>query len=398
MKNYITLLLLLVLIATTAKSQVWESCNNGIGGEIVTSLAVKDQNVYAGTKKGRLYMSSDNGENWKFLYSAESAVHSIILIERKVYIGTKTKGVFLSEDEGQSWALQNDSIPFSYMRGLKVAGMNIFAFCINIKGADVNPIIFASSDEGVSWKEVLAGEEYYSITCFEALGSNLFVGTSLGDIYLLTDVGVNWTKLGTSFTDMSISILKARGKELLAGSKDGKFFISKDNGLSWTSANKGLPDVGISVIAYSGDKLFVGTDGEGIYISTDNAANWNNFTDTLYTKHVPENCLVTNGNFLFTSCGAFGVYRKDLSTLSIEDGRKANHKYELYPNPAQDYINIKISEKEEFSEYCKIEIFSTLGTKVWQSSIDTRTINISSFVKGVYFLKIDNKVYKFEKI
>ena len=57
----------------------------------------------------------------------------------------------------------------------------------------------------------------------------------------------------------------------------------------------------------------------------------------------------------------------------------------FYPNPVSNgkiYITSKSASNKE------VEIFDVLGKKVFQSSISTKELNISSLVPGVYIIKI----------
>ncbi|MFA6571591.1 MAG: T9SS type A sorting domain-containing protein, partial [Bacteroidota bacterium] len=64
--------------------------------------------------------------------------------------------------------------------------------------------------------------------------------------------------------------------------------------------------------------------------------------------------------------------------------------FQLYPNPAIDYLWIK-SENQQF------EIYNVLGIKVIESN-NENTIYIGNLSPGMYFLKSGGKFYKFIKI
>jgi hypothetical protein len=67
---------------------------------------------------------------------------------------------------------------------------------------------------------------------------------------------------------------------------------------------------------------------------------------------------------------------------------------EVIPNPASDFIRICINGK--FSTLTKVEIYSSVGTKIFETEYKDR-IDISFLSPGIYFLKAGNKVYKFVK-
>jgi photosystem II stability/assembly factor-like uncharacterized protein len=84
-----------------------------------------------------------------------------------------------------------------------------------------------------------------------------------------------------------------------------------------------------------------------------------------------------------------------------------NSQITVYPNPANDFIEISIPENsnhtlkgmvENGKE--KVQIFNTLGIEVGQSSLidDKNRIDISHLQAGIYFIKIGDKVEKFVKM
>ena len=69
------------------------------------------------------------------------------------------------------------------------------------------------------------------------------------------------------------------------------------------------------------------------------------------------------------------------STNSIQEAG-----LEIYPNPTKDYLTIQSEEKE----ITQIDIYSTLGQKVFSQKVLSREVNIdvSHFMAGVYWLSV----------
>ncbi len=60
----------------------------------------------------------------------------------------------------------------------------------------------------------------------------------------------------------------------------------------------------------------------------------------------------------------------------------------VYPNPANDKLIISTSNK---GKEIKAELLNIQGQKMWAGVIQEKTvIDVSSFPKGVYFLKVNN--------
>lgn len=88
-------------------------------------------------------------------------------------------------------------------------------------------------------------------------------------------------------------------------------------------------------------------------------------------------------------------------TLSATDENYINsYHIELYPNPVQNVLNIRIDIKEEFN----IQLFDAIGNlvvdkKVFPSDLvdKTITLEVDGLKTGYYLLKVDGKVAKFRK-
>lgn len=74
---------------------------------------------------------------------------------------------------------------------------------------------------------------------------------------------------------------------------------------------------------------------------------------------------------------------KDSRALLLSTKKYENTYINVFPNPTSDFIRITSQEKIE-----SIEIFSILGSKIYQSKSYKEKIDISNFEKGIYLLKI----------
>jgi hypothetical protein len=91
--------------------------------------------------------------------------------------------------------------------------------------------------------------------------------------------------------------------------------------------------------------------------------------------------------------GYIALFEK--SILDVNDNTFDENKLKIYPNPASDFVNLP--ESDELIK--DAAIFSIFGEKVMQiNNIDSNIIDISGLSKGVYFLRINNKSYKFVKV
>lgn len=145
---------------------------------------------------------------------------------------------------------------------------------------------------------------------------------------------------------------------------------------------------------YNGKLCFYMRDS-GIYEQVWISDGTNNYLETLTNignglPTQPElSSRVTKDNFLYINATSINPFNgielwqiEDTTTLTIVNFNKSN-KISIYPNPASDFINIKIVESVDFST----EIYNMLGKKV-RTYKNQKTINISNLTSGIYILKI----------
>ncbi|PHS10034.1 MAG: hypothetical protein COA88_03120 [Kordia sp.] len=89
----------------------------------------------------------------------------------------------------------------------------------------------------------------------------------------------------------------------------------------------------------------------------------------------------------------------DCSTivLSVEDFNTSEVVINLYPNPTNNYFNIKLSNGFDQTRISGIRIFSANAKMIYSSNIYEARIQVDSFSKGIYFIQInydDNQITK----
>ena len=110
-----------------------------------------------------------------------------------------------------------------------------------------------------------------------------------------------------------------------------------------------------------------------------------------------------------------GILRKKLSEFSTTDVLESEFNYDniIYPNPATDYITLNLSSINPTLKRgverigagvegeVMVEIYDVMGVKIHSSSVETinelslQRMDVSNLSPGVYFLKVNNKFYKF---
>ncbi|HEY3874110.1 MAG TPA: hypothetical protein VGM92_01420, partial [Candidatus Kapabacteria bacterium] len=157
--------------------------------------------------------------------------------------------------------------------------------------------VFRSTDHGLHWMDTRGTlPAPILITTLFATGTNIYLGTSDGRIFLSTDSGGSWKKIGS--TTGPASSFAMIGTNLFVGTGDG-IFISSDNGGTWTQSDSGIIGIDVVSLATIGTHLFAATPANGVFISTNNGTSWNSVTHGLYYEYLYVTSLFVNGTKIF---------------------------------------------------------------------------------------------------
>ena len=122
-----------------------------------------------------------NGTSWNAVNSGLPKKIDVLCLAvsgKNLFAGTIRAGVFLSTNNGTSWKAVNSGLPKNIrVICLAVSGKNLFA------GTGSGPEliygkVYLSTDNGTSWKEVNSGlHEFNQVRCLAVSETNLYAGT-----------------------------------------------------------------------------------------------------------------------------------------------------------------------------------------------------------------------------
>ncbi len=222
--------------------------------------------------------------------------------------------------------------------------------------------VFRSIDGGSNYVDITQGlpNRYPRRIVVDPHNSKIiyivFAGFGTGHIFRSKDAGAHWTDLSTSLPDLPFHCLclDPQFPNMIYAGCDFTVFVSSDTGKTWTSLATGFPDAVMVfdlVISPSNRNLLAFTFGHGVY-----------------TMQLP------------------GV---KYHNSAIEYTKASNSNFDLYPNPALDYIYLDFHRPVGIKD--PIEIFDVNG-KLVQSEQAPESSNmiktdISGLNQGVYFIK-----------
>jgi hypothetical protein len=101
------------------------------------------------------------------------------------------------------------------------------------------------------------------------------------------------------------------------------------------------------------------------------------------------NSLAINGMYLFASTYDNGIWKLPLSEIvGIKENLTINN-INIYPNPATNSLTLNLSQLQQLQN-ATVKIYDIQGKQLLHENIsEAQThINISSFAKGIYIVKL----------
>lgn len=314
-----------------------------------------------------LNVSDDHGETQQMIYSNfSSSLHDVA-----VSSGSPDKIWVSFSSFGENPEIYE--IDFSDLSNVQSTSINLPSSSGVVMGILFDPEnaqnvtvakgsrVHKSADGGSSWTESSNGLETLNIDSdmiFKLVqnplnASQLSIATNKG-IFTSTDGGTNWSQLSNAFVH-NIKHSNITEGQIIAATHDSdvsefKLTYSKDGGQTWTDI---------------ADEAVMFLNSSAVFSSTD-FNFYDHFVDV----------------FIGTTGLGIVKFTIDLETLKVIDsGLISENSAVIYPNPANDFVNIESLEKVS-----SVEIYSLTGQKVLVSGSDK--INVSRLNTGIYLVKI----------
>lgn len=279
-------------------------------------LFEKAEFFIAGTTKGIIQRSMDNGVTWKAPQALGiNSLRDFVMASDGTIIAADYNGVIQrSTDNGVTW------------EETQTIGKNIYSICVAPDGTIIaggtNGVIQRSTDNGVTWEETPMMER--AVTALGVAPDGTVIAASnngsIGMIRRSTDNGITWESvqlLGGPYFNIATVCALREDIVILGGytlNSIGYIQRSPDNGLTWEEGytlNTGIINVNGMLIAPDGTIIAGGSKGV-IQRSTDNGATWKN-AQTLGMTYVSALGMASDGTVIaggFLNVGTNGVIQR----------------------------------------------------------------------------------------
>jgi len=325
--------------------------------------------IYAESQRGRLFYSDNGWNDWMHIYSG-------------------THGI--SQNDRKNWNTPVVISPFDsnrlYYGSQKLYKSTHAEYWTAISGDLTN----GGNPNG--------GTSYGTLTAIAASYSNLntiYTGSDDGKISVTFNGGQNWTDISAGLpvryvTQIAISPTEDNTAYVCLSGYNrldyaAHIFKTTNGGQNWINISGNLPNNPVNDIELYDGKIFVATD-VGVWYSTNDGQNWDLLGNNLPTVIISDIKIHAPTHTIYAGTYGRSIYSYDLNNLlSIKKNDQIH--FDLYPNPATDYIYFKT---EPASRKFDINIFNINGQNILVKK-DIKSgerINVQGLTKGIYWIKL----------
>ncbi|MBD3178950.1 MAG: hypothetical protein GF417_04750 [Candidatus Latescibacteria bacterium] len=239
----------------------------------ISSFCFHGDNLLAGTREGKLFISDDGGNTFNLLDSIGSSQmmdirHMATAPNGNIYAAVYGHAIYRSEDGGQSWESSGSSIENKDFTSIEVdSNGRIYLGCW---AGDS----YRSTDNAQTWEPLEKIEDYElaTITSMEKEGNDLLVcGFTEGFAIYRGDS--NWVIKNAGFpggnSDLRCMGLTSDGTLYVGTIYDGVYRTNWDEWV-WRPVNDGLALMELKIISLAidmNDRIYIGTVDNGIWHS-----------------------------------------------------------------------------------------------------------------------------------
>lgn len=346
---------------STDSAKTFTTNNTGLAINTTKAIRLKKDTILlaqSDAPNGGFYVKHKNDNTWIKRENGliSKVINDIELVDDKIFAATMD-GIYVSSNNGNTWTQSkgkiNGSTSSLECRDLLLINDTLFA----VGGAKLT----YTTDEGTTWVDKDGnGSTLFTIGYFNKI---LYAAYNNG-VIKSTNAGTNWTP---SWTQQKIKKILVDGQSIFVQTTDGSlgtdpwFGYSIDSGKTFVKNVTGLPSPNMVCGALT-------KTNDAVY------AYWflNSNSDTIN-----------------------GIYKMSLADFNTSTGIfNDSHRTEkllVYPNPANDFINIKINSNTASNLYIK----DVLGNVIEKIRVDQNniTVSISEYPSGIYLIQDSNGKY-----
>jgi photosystem II stability/assembly factor-like uncharacterized protein len=279
---------------------------------IIRQDPARPEVIFAGTTVG-LLRSLDNGATWE--RRNQLNINSLAFDPanpRVIYLATENSGIWKSTDAGETFAALNTGFVNRRVGAVTAAGRRLYLNTVQ-EGAFGG--VFASTDQGRTWKLAAAGEragEQLLVVSASPLQDNLLFAAGETRVYRSSNAGATWLPVvlpAAAARPRALRVLSAGKTTVVLVGTDRGLFRSADAGRTWLEIRR-VKTTALQVQALYGaegsTRVALRTPA-ALLLSEDAGVNWSEIPPppaAVYDLAIP-----ANGAATLLAATAEGLYR-----------------------------------------------------------------------------------------
>ncbi len=305
-----------------------------------STISGSEYALFLGTSEG-LYISQDDGENWKLetfnLPAQYDGIHSIEYFDDYVYVKT-TNRLYRYDKYGDSYVSLADSLPSTSSMFVKDSIIILTSDAVS-DAPKFGPCIWISYDGGENFTDITTDDIIYKYLEQSIIfGDTIFV-TSISGMYKSHITDIKWVPFNGPSSEYFYK-MGVNENEIYGVLPSGYLFYSKD-GCTWEcNIPQGISssDFIIYDILVEGDEIYLGNT-IGVLYTNDKGHSFSEINTGLQSIDILDMSINSHGIYL--ACYRSELYFKSHTT----------HKWERFCNgiPNESFYSIYATEDKVFS-------------------------------------------------
>lgn len=344
---------------TTNAAQNWANIANL--DTYVYDLAVGPSNTIYVLSYSAVHKSTDDGLNWDYYFIGDYCSASLGRIA--IYQGNpdiicvvgyhtydtnnylQDIAVYKSTDGGVNWTIYdlNPTTERGYGRSIAIHPTNpniIYAGGYEYDGSSYTGKVYKTINGGTAWTDITGSITgyVYALAIDPSNPSKVFAGTN-GGIWRSTDEGLNWS-MNEGYARSNELAIDPTNSNIIYSGRSETCYKSVDGGVNWVAYSDGIRGNCQNLLA-SSTNVYFGTYS-GVHKSNNGGASWNESHSGMLASRIPAVAVAPSSlNTIYTEVEYNGFFKTDNcgeNWTRLPDFYRCEsiYKIEINPNNADD--------------------------------------------------------------
>lgn len=392
----ITLILFITFLTKSIYCQ-WTPQVSGVGDQLFGVQFLNENEGYCWSDAGFCLKTTNGGTNWN-IFPEAAWVGYIEFLNQDTVLGLKaaatdSNNVVKSTDGGMTWNTIFTS-PNLYSSFHFTTTSIYYVTTLNATWDTIT--MYKTINGGLNWNMLSTFPGAGSLLYFKDANTGFF-SYQAGQLLRTSDGGANWNLVSTAAPG-GIYKIYFPSTNIGYATSGNSYLKTTDGGLNWSETTLSFTGPYYSIDCSDTNTCYiVGGDGFStgtIIKTTDGGTNWISSPTTCVLLYDIDFASDTIGY----TCGLTGTILKyGNSGLGFQDLPLTS--FEIYPNPARDFISLKIQNLN--IENISGIIYDKAGRQVLEieNVLIDKMIHLTNLEAGEYFLQLfsEKEKYKAEK-